>query len=181
MAESELADHQTSRTASTVSEAQWTLRRVRCWPAKLAAAPSSSTADERTAKGGFRPAMAFPSFSMAWLSPEATASTKSPESATPGGTGRPWRAASPRPTAFEPNSDLSLAFAKETSFFTLPEQRDFAGIAIDADPGTIFDAFGGLAGADDTGDAVLARDNRRMRKQSAVVGHDAAKKRQQNV
>ncbi len=31
-----------------------TLSRVRCWPAKLASAPSSSTADERTASGACR-------------------------------------------------------------------------------------------------------------------------------
>ena len=46
--------------------------------------------------------MAFATFSIALSSPEATASTRSPDSATPGGTGRPWRAASPSPTAFDP-------------------------------------------------------------------------------
>lgn len=102
MAESEFADHQTSRTAPGTSAAEWTLSTVRCWPAKLAAAPSSSTADDRTANGGGKAAMAFATFSMALSSPEATASTRSPESATPGGTARPWRAASPSPTAFDP-------------------------------------------------------------------------------
>ncbi len=102
MAESEFADHQTSRTAPGTSAAEWTLRTVRCWPAKLADAPSSSTADERTANGGAKAAMALATFSMAFSSAAATASTRSPESATPGGTGRPWRTASPSPTAFDP-------------------------------------------------------------------------------
>src|SRR5215831_20698526 len=118
MAESELADHQTSRTAEGTSAAEWTFSTVRCWPAKLAAALSSSTADERTANGGRKAAMAFATFSIALSSPYATASTKSPDSATPGGTGRPWRAASPSPTALDPKSDLSLAFVKGTTFFT---------------------------------------------------------------
>src|SRR5215207_9494092 len=102
MAESELADHQTRRTAPGTSAAEWTLRTVRCWPAKLASAPSSSTADDRTAYGGGKAAMALANFSRLFLSPPATASTKSPESATPGGTVRCWRAASQRPTAFDP-------------------------------------------------------------------------------
>src|SRR5262252_793702 len=118
MAESEFADHQTSRTALGTSVAEWTLSRVRCWPAKLAAALSSSTADDRTANGGDKEAMAFANFSIALSSPEATASTKSPDSATPGGTGRPWRAASPSPTAFDPKTDVSRAFANGTTFFT---------------------------------------------------------------
>ena len=42
------------------------------------AAPSSSTADERTANGGCRPAMAWATLSIAFSSPEATASTRSP-------------------------------------------------------------------------------------------------------
>src|SRR5215470_4733971 len=109
IAESEFADHQTSRTAPGTSSAEWTLSRVRCWPAKLAAVLSSSTADDRTANGGGKAPMVFTSFSMA---------LSSPESATPGGTGRPWRAASPSPTAFDPNSDLSQAFMKGTTFFT---------------------------------------------------------------
>jgi hypothetical protein len=61
-----------------------------------------STAEERTAKGGRKPAMAFMTLAMAFASLEATASTMSPETATPGGTVSPWRAASPSPTAFEP-------------------------------------------------------------------------------
>src|SRR6266516_2030199 len=51
MAESEFADHQTSRTTPGTSAAEWTLSTVRCCPAKLAAALSSSTADDRTANG----------------------------------------------------------------------------------------------------------------------------------
>src|SRR5438034_8858140 len=118
MAESEFADHQTSRTAPGTSAAEWTLSTVRCWPAKLAAAPSSSTADDRTANGGGKAAMAFATFSTALSAPDATASTKSPERATPGGTGRPWRAASPSPTALDPYSEVSRAFVKGTTFFT---------------------------------------------------------------
>ena len=51
MAESELADHQISRTAAGTSSIDGTFSNVRCWPAKLASLPSSSTADERTASG----------------------------------------------------------------------------------------------------------------------------------
>src|SRR5215471_14110319 len=65
IAESEFADHQTSRTAPGTSAGEWMLSRVRCWPAKLAAALSSSTADDRTANGGGKAAMLFASFSMA--------------------------------------------------------------------------------------------------------------------
>src|SRR3954454_11555536 len=118
MAESEFADHQTSRTAAGTSSAEWTLSTVRCCPAKLAAAPSSSTADDRTAKGAVKEVIAFVTFSIALSSPEATASTKSPDSATPGGTGRRWRAASPSPTAFDPKSDVSRALLRVAIFFT---------------------------------------------------------------
>src|SRR5215472_8849514 len=118
MADSEFADHQTSRTASGTSAAECTLSTVRCWPAKLAAALSSSTADDRTANGGVKASIASASFSVALSSWDATASTKSPDNATPGGTGRPWRAASPSPTALDPNSDLSRAFENGTTFFT---------------------------------------------------------------
>src|SRR5260370_40769040 len=65
MAESEFADHQTSRTASGTSATEWTLSTVRCCPAKLAAAPSSSMADERTANGADNAATAFATFSVA--------------------------------------------------------------------------------------------------------------------
>src|SRR5438034_456757 len=93
MAESEFADHQTSRTALGTSLIEWTFSKVRCCPAKLAAALSSSIADDRTANGAGNPAIALVTFSIALSSPEATASTRSLESATPGGTGKPWRAA----------------------------------------------------------------------------------------
>jgi hypothetical protein len=65
----------------------------------------------------------------------------------------------------DPKTDLSLAFLKGTTFFTCkvsPKHDDFAGIAIDADPDAIGDAFGGFAGADDARDAVFARDDRRV-------------------
>src|SRR5262249_62399785 len=78
MAESEFADHQTSRTAPGTSVAEWTLSTVRCWPAKLAAALSSSTADDRTANGGGNAAMAFANFSIALSFPQAPASAQSP-------------------------------------------------------------------------------------------------------
>src|SRR6516164_7005261 len=123
MAESEFADHQTSRTAPGTSVAEWTFSSVRCWPAKLAAMLSSSTADDRTANGGGNAAMAFASFSMALSSPEAMASTRSPESATPGGTGRPWRVASPSPMALDPNSDRSVALLNGTAFFIFTQVR----------------------------------------------------------
>ncbi len=102
MAESELADHQISRSADGTSSIDGTLRSVRCWPAKLASLPSSSTADERTASGVRRPRSAASTRSVTSASSAATASTTSPESAKPGGTGNPSRMASPRPIAFEP-------------------------------------------------------------------------------
>src|SRR4029079_4383681 len=127
MSELEFADHHTSREASGTSCAEWTLSTVRCCPAKLAAAPSSSTADDRTANGAAKEAIAFATFSIAFSSPEATASTRSPDSATPGGTGRLLRAASPSPTAFDPKSDVSCALLRGTTFFTraprLPRHR----------------------------------------------------------
>src|SRR3954452_9652762 len=118
IAESEFADHHTSQTAAGTSSAEWTLSTVRCCPAKLAAAPSSSTADDRTAKGAVKEVIAFVTFSIALSSPEATSSTRPPEIATPGGTGRRWRAASPSPTAFDPKSDVSRALLRGTTLFT---------------------------------------------------------------
>src|SRR6476620_2890022 len=89
IAESELADHQTSHTAAVTSAAEGTLRSVMCWPAKLASAPSSPTADERTANGVGSSRTDSVTSLAASASPEATASTTGPDSATPGGTGRP--------------------------------------------------------------------------------------------
>src|ERR671916_2673395 len=51
IAESEFADHQILLNAELSSPADGTLSNVRCCPAKLAAALSSSIADERTASG----------------------------------------------------------------------------------------------------------------------------------
>src|SRR4030095_8095988 len=102
MAESEFADHQILLNAELSASTDGTFSSVRCCPAKLAAAPSSSIADERTASGRpSGPAHLTTCFS-ADRSPAATASTIDPESATQGGTGRPSRIACPSPTAFEP-------------------------------------------------------------------------------
>ena len=73
---------------------------------------------ESLSGGKLKAATALATFSIALMSPEATASTRSPESATPRGTARPWRAASPSPTALDPYSDASRAFAKATTLFT---------------------------------------------------------------
>ncbi len=102
IAESELADHQISRSASGTASTPGTFSSVRCCPAKLASAPSSSTADDRTASGEPSGRTSSATASIAARSPPATASTTAPESATPGGRGSPERAASPSPTAFEP-------------------------------------------------------------------------------
>ena len=127
MAESEFADHQISRTAELTSADDGTLSNVRCWPAKLASAPSSSTADERTASGACNGWTDFKTRSMARSSPEATASTIAPESATPGGTESPFLSASPNPTALEPKIAVSVAFERGTTSFTpaLPLRRRF--------------------------------------------------------
>src|SRR5574340_1731770 len=85
IAESEFADHQISRSADVRSASLATLSKVRCWPAKLACAPSSSTADERTASGRSSERTAFITLPIARCSPEAPASTIEPERATPGG------------------------------------------------------------------------------------------------
>ncbi len=102
MAESELADHQISRNAAGTSSIDGTFSNVRCWPAKLASLPSSSTADERTASGVRSPRSVLNTRSMVSSSSPATASTTGPASANPGGTGSPSRMASPSPIAFEP-------------------------------------------------------------------------------
>ena len=135
IAESEFADHQISPSAAGTSSTDGTLSSVRCWPAKLASAPSSSAADERTASGAGSDCTAFITRAIVRSSPLATASTTGPESATPGGTGRPARSASPSPTAFDPKTAVSVAFSSgTTSFFTgaSSEQRHFARGAVDA-------------------------------------------------
>src|SRR6266568_6217136 len=62
-----------------------------------------------------------------------------------------------------------------------PEHRDLAGIPIHANKDAICDAPGRLAGPNDPGDAVFARDDRGVRKQAAVVGDDPAKQREEDV
>jgi Short repeat of unknown function (DUF308) len=96
IAESEFADHQISRIAAGRSPTSGTLSSVRCWPAKLASALSSSTADERTASGPASGRAAAMSCSMARCCPAATALTIEPDSAIPGGTGSPLRTAAGR-------------------------------------------------------------------------------------
>ena len=71
MAESELADHQTSRTAASTSSTEGTFRTLMCWPAKLAPALSSPTADDRTATGSGSPFKAPRSAIVAAPSPDA--------------------------------------------------------------------------------------------------------------
>ena len=115
--ESEFADHQISLSAALRSSDDATLSNVRCWPAKLASAPSSSTADERTASGPGSDRTDLVTCLSARSSPHATASTTEPHSATPGGTGNPARMASPSPTAFAPKSDSSRAFSSGTTGF----------------------------------------------------------------
>src|SRR5207249_7138230 len=101
---------------------------------KLAAAPSSSAADERTASGAGSGRTAFATFAIARSSSAATASTVGPESATPGGTGRPSRMASPSPTAFDPKIAVSYAFSSGTTSYTcsFTSELDFAGGSVDA-------------------------------------------------
>ena len=118
IAESEFADHQISRMAARRSSTEGTLSSVRCWPAKLASAPSSSAADERTASGPASERAAVMSCSRACSSPAATASTKEPESAMPGGIGKPARAAAPSPVAFAPKSESSSASGSATTSVT---------------------------------------------------------------
>src|SRR5690242_17966357 len=119
MAESEFADHHTSVTAELTCSDDETLSNVKCWPAKLALAPSSPTADDRTASGARSGRTAAPTCSIALSSPLATASAIVPDSAMPGGSGKPPRAASPSPTAFEPKTEWSRASWSETTPVTL--------------------------------------------------------------
>src|SRR5687768_7559090 len=62
-----------------------------------------------------------------------------------------------------------------------PEHRNFPGIPVDAHEGAVPDAFRPLAGSHDPGNAVLARYDRRMRKQPAIIGDDSAEEREQDV
>src|SRR6266516_8130175 len=89
IAESEFANHQILLNAELTSSADGTLSNVKCCPAKLAMALSSSIADERTASGPPSGLTHLAISLIADRSPAATASTIAPESATPGGTGRP--------------------------------------------------------------------------------------------
>src|SRR3954447_15956132 len=115
IAESEFADHQISRTASATPSAEVTFNTVWCWPAKLAAAPSSSTHDDRTASGTGSDDTNDNNVDHASASLAATRSTNSPESATPGGTGNPACRAVPSPTAFAPYVDSSVASTSGTT------------------------------------------------------------------
>src|SRR5207249_9806993 len=62
-----------------------------------------------------------------------------------------------------------------------PKHRDFTRIAIDAHQHAVGNALRRLAGPDDAGYAIFARDDRRMRKKAAIVGDDATQERQQDV
>jgi hypothetical protein len=53
--------------------------------------------------------------------------------------------------------------------------------AVDANPRTIGDQPRPLSRPNDAGDAVLARDDRRVGEQPACVGHDGAEQRKQDV
>jgi hypothetical protein len=118
IAESELADHQICRTAAATSSIDGTLSSVRCWPAKLASAPSSSTADDRTASGTGSSRAAASTCAIASSLPDATSSTMSPESAMPGGIGSPARAAVPSPVALAPKRASSRASTSGTTSTT---------------------------------------------------------------
>ena len=180
MAESEFADHQTSRTAPGTSAAECTLSTVRCWPAKLAEAPSSSTAEERTAKGGGSSAMACASFSMALSSSDGDGLDQVARQRH----ARRHRQAVARGLAQAHGLgavERGLARLGEGDDLLHPQHRHFAGVAVDAHAHAVGDALGGLARADDAGNAVFARHDRRMRQQPAVVGDDAAEQRQQDV
>src|SRR5438093_13715459 len=111
IAESEFADHQISLNAELTSSADGTLSNVRCCPAKLAPALSSSIADERTANG---PPSGLTHLAISLLadhSPAAAASTITPESTTPGGTATPSRIACPNPTAYKQKSATPTAIS----------------------------------------------------------------------
>src|SRR5215211_4892191 len=179
IAESEFADHQISFSAASTSSEEGTLSRVRCWPAKLASAPSSSAAEERTASGQGRDAIDFLTCSIALSSPDATSSTIPPARATPGGSGIPPRAASPRPTAFEPKSESSSAFSSGTTASN--SEPHFAGVAVDGHLVALRNPVGALARADHSRDPVLAGDDRSVREQAAAVRDDRPKQRQEDV
>src|SRR5437773_2461514 len=66
-------------------------------------------------------------------------------------------------------------------FSLLPDHYNFANVTINAYTDTIGDAFGCLTGPDHARYTVLARDDRGMGKEAAIVSDDAAKKRQQYV
>src|SRR5436305_841302 len=61
------------------------------------------------------------------------------------------------------------------------QHRHLAGVTVDTHPCAVRDPRRRVAGADDTGDAVLARDDGRVRQRAAAVGDDAGEQRQQDV
>src|SRR5205823_2940810 len=67
------------------------------------------------------------------------------------------------------------------SFFWLCEDVDLAQGAVDADARAIGDPLHRVARADDTRDAVLASDDRRVTQLAPALGHDRAEQRQDDI
>ena len=151
IAESEFADHHTWFTAELMSSAERTLSSVRCCPAKLASAPSSSTADERTASGPPSGRTHRTTSSSAESSPLATASTIVAAERDSG------RNREPVPDRLTETDGLRavkrfLAARPRAGRLDSTQHRHFALVAVDADAGAVFDAVGRRARADDAGD-----------------------------
>ena len=152
-----------------------------CCPAKLAPALSSSTRGRpHRQRRRQRPHGVDAARPCAATSPDAIESTSGPGRATPGGTGSPARSASPRPTAFAPYRLLGVRLDQRHDA-AHPRTVTVPVVTVDPHPGAVGDPRGGVAGADDAGDAVLPRDDRRVRQRAAAVGDDRAEQRQQDV
>ena len=103
-----------------------TLSSVRCWPAKLASAPSSSTADERTASGpAERPDRARRPARSRLPSPRATASTIGPDERDAGRDrqARPGRLARARPPSSRRPTSSCASASGTTSLTRAPSPR----------------------------------------------------------
>src|SRR5262245_9860240 len=158
-----------------------TLSTLRCCPAKLDCAPSSPSAEDRTAAGPSAPRPAT-TLSLAAESPCTTRSTSSGESASPGGTGRPARRARPSSSALPPYASVSTSCSSSIMASRGPGQHlHLAPRTVHAHTRPIGDRLGRDLGADDARDAILPRHDRRVTELPASVGDQRAEQRQHHV
>ena len=181
MAESEFADHQMSRSADGTSSADGTLSNGEVLAGEagvLAVLVDRGRANRERHRGG----LGSPSATAAIIasSSEATASTTGPDERDAGWDGQSVADGVAQPDRLRAE-DRRVARLGERDDLASPEHRDLARGAVDTHQRAVGDAFGRLTRSHHTGDAVLARHDRGVREQAAVVGHDRAEQRQQDV